>query len=249
VSGIFLGPQLEKVTVEELLDGVLLDYCTNGKAVRFARAAIEYHLRPYFRRRRAVAVTTEAVKKYVAFRRSADQGTRPYRGRLDVVKQIPIKPAENATINRELALLKHAFHLGWKSTPRRAASVPYIPLLEEHNVRKGFFEHDQFLALRSALPEYLRPVLTFAYYTGCRRGESLALEWPQVDLVARVVRLEPGTTKKRRGARLAADDGTLRGSLDAAVHPGYEVAGLPVGVLQRGGRSDRPFPALLENGL
>jgi hypothetical protein len=43
-------------------------------------------------------------------------------------------------------------------------------MLEEHNVRKGFFEHDQFLAMRTALPEYLRPVLTFAYYTGCRRG-------------------------------------------------------------------------------
>jgi integrase len=74
------------------------------------------------------------------------------------------------------------------------ASVPYIALLEERNVRKGFFEHDQFLAMRVALPEYLRPVLTFAYYTGCRRGELLGLEWSQVDLSGRVVRLEPGTT-------------------------------------------------------
>jgi integrase len=195
VSGAFHGPHLEKVTVEELVDGVLLDYRINGKAFRFAHAAIEHHLRPYFRGCRAVAVTTEAVKKYVAFRRSAEQGTRLYRGQLDAAKQVPIKPAANATINRELALLKYAFHLGWKSTPRKVGSVPYIPLLEEHNVRKGFFEHDQFLALRSALPEYLRSALTFAYYTGCRRGEILALQWPQVDLVARVVRLEPGTTK------------------------------------------------------
>jgi integrase len=52
-----------------------------------------------------------------------------------------------------------------------------MAMLEERNVRKGFFEHDQFLAMRAALPEYLRPVLTFAYYTGCRRGEILALEW------------------------------------------------------------------------
>jgi integrase len=181
--------------VAQLLDDVLLDYQTNGKAVRFARAAIEHHLRLYFRGRRAVSVSTEAVKKHVAFRRSNDQGTRPYRGRLNEVKQIPIQPACNATINRELALLKHAFYLGWKSTPRKVANVPYIPMLEEHNVRTGFFEHNQFVALRAALPEHLRSVLTFAYYTGCRRGEILTLKWSQVDLSERVVRLEPGTTK------------------------------------------------------
>lgn len=202
VTGAFHGLQIEKTTVDQLLDDVLLDYRTNGKAVRFARAAIEHHVRPYFRGRRATAVTTAAIKKYVEFRRSSDQGTRPYRGRLNEVKQIPIKPACNATINRELALLEHGFYLGWNSTPRRVGSVPHIPMLDERNVRKGFFEHDQFLAMRAALPEYLRPVLTFAYYTGCRRGEILALQWSQVDLIERVVRLEPGTTKNDEARNL-----------------------------------------------
>jgi integrase len=49
--------------------------------------------------------------------------------------------------------------------------------------------------MRAALPEYVRAVLTFAYYTGCRRGEILSLRWAQVDLKSRIVRLEPGTTK------------------------------------------------------
>ena len=56
--------------------------------------------------------------------------------------------------------------------------------------------------MRAALPEYLRPVLTFAYYTGCRRGEILALQWSQVDLLERVVRLEPGTTKNDEARNL-----------------------------------------------
>ena len=47
----------------------------------------------------------------------------------------------------------------------------------------------------SELPEYLRPVITFAYYTGCRRGEILGLRWSQGDLKQRIVRLEPGETK------------------------------------------------------
>jgi hypothetical protein len=80
VTGAFHGLQVERTTVDHLLDDVLLDYRTNGRAVRFARAAIEHHLRPYFCGRRAGAVSTEAAKKYVAFRRSNDQGTRPYRG-------------------------------------------------------------------------------------------------------------------------------------------------------------------------
>ena len=43
-------------------------------------------------------------------------------------------------------------------------------MLHVDNVRKGFFEHDQFTAVRAVLSEELRPVQTFAYYTGCRKG-------------------------------------------------------------------------------
>jgi integrase len=77
--------------------------------------------------------------------------------------------------------------------------VPKIPKLAENNVRKGFFDHADFVKLRAELPEHLRPVITFAYSTGCRKGEILALRWNQVDLVARVFRLEPGETKNSEG--------------------------------------------------
>ncbi len=194
-KGSFQGLSIEKLRVAELLDDVLLDYEVNRKAVRFAANAINNHLRSFFGQRRAAAVSTSDISRYVALRRSRDQGTRPYRGRLRARKMIPIKPASNATINRELALLKRAFYLGWRHTPRKVAHVPHIPMLREDNVRKGFFEHEQFLALRRALPEDLRPLLTFAYYTGCRRGEILNLRWEQVDLTERLVRLEPGETK------------------------------------------------------
>ena len=56
--------------------------------------------------------------------------------------------------------------------------------------------------MSEALPPDVRPVLTFGYYTGCRKGEILALEWVQVDLLERVVRLEPGTTKNDEGRLL-----------------------------------------------
>jgi hypothetical protein len=52
--------------------------------------------------------------------RSNEQGPRQYRGRLGKPKQIAIKPASNATINRGLALLKHAFYMGWKAHRARS---------------------------------------------------------------------------------------------------------------------------------
>jgi integrase len=50
------------------------------------------------------------------------------------------------------------------------------------------------------LPEVIRPVVTFAYYTGWRiRSEVLPMQWRQIDLAAGTVRLEPGTTKNEEG--------------------------------------------------
>jgi integrase len=39
----------------------------------------------------------------------------------------------------------------------------------------------------------------FAYITGWRRSEVMGLTWAQVDFTARLVRLEPGTTKNGTG--------------------------------------------------
>src|SRR5437879_4471710 len=67
--------------------------------------------------------------------------------------------------------------------------APRIKKLKENNVRKGFFERDQYEAVRRHLPEYARPVVTFAYITGWRvRSEVLPLQWRQVDFKAGTIR-------------------------------------------------------------
>jgi integrase len=76
---------------------------------------------------------------------------------------------------------------------------PYIPMLQEDNVRRGFFEREQFDAVRRNLAAPLQAVATFAFLTGWRtKSEILSLQWHQIDLKAGVVRLDPGTTKNRR---------------------------------------------------
>ena len=78
-------------------------------------------------------------------------------------------------------------------------SRPYIPLLNEDNVRTGFPETEAFSRVLKHRPSYLQPIATFAYLTDWRAGGILGLTWQQVDFEAATVRLEPGTTKDREG--------------------------------------------------
>jgi integrase len=127
------------------------------------------HLRLHFGSMQTSELTFGIVQRYIEQRQAAS--------------------ATNATINREMALLRRAFNL-------TDVPLPKLPSkLKENNVRKGFFEHEDYMALLKTLPAELRPVLTFAYFTGCRKGEILSLQWSQVDLMEQVVRLEAGTTK------------------------------------------------------
>jgi integrase len=86
-------------------------------------------------------------------------------------------------------------NIGAKQTPPKVDRVPHIPMLKENNVRKGFFEHGEFNALRSALPSYLKGFATFAYKTGWRHSEIAGLKWSHVDRDNGIVRLETGETK------------------------------------------------------
>jgi integrase len=94
----------------------------------------------------------------------------------------------------------------------RIHRAPHIAMLAEHNVRTGFFEREQYEAVRAHLPAYAQPVVIFAYITGWRvRSEVLTL---QVDFKAGTVRLEPGTTKNRED-RVFYMTPELRATLEA----------------------------------
>ena len=77
---------------------------------------------------------------------------------------------------------------------------------KENNTRKGFFEHADFIALRNALPSYLKGFATFGYRTGWRFSEIAGLTWSQVDLDNSIVRLEVGETKNDAARTVYLDD-------------------------------------------
>jgi integrase len=90
---------------------------------------------------------------------------------------------KGATVNRELALLRHLFNI--------AVEKGYT----DHNPAKGFkrypeapwrhkffFSESEIQKLISASAPHLRPILAVAFATGLRKGDILGLKWRDVDL-------------------------------------------------------------------
>jgi integrase len=96
------------------------------------------------------------------------------------------------------------FKLGLRCTPPKVRVVPYIPLLRENNVRKGFLEDAEFSRLTAKTSElWMRTFLELAYTYGWRRGELLGLRVRQVNLATAKIRLDAGTTKNSEGREVA----------------------------------------------
>jgi integrase len=90
-------------------------------------------------------------------------------------------------------------------------NVPHVPMLKERNVRTGFFEREQIERVLAHLPPAIRPAVQFACITGWRiPSEVLKLQWRHVDFEARVVRLDPHTTKNDEGRTFPFTDALAR---------------------------------------
>ncbi len=184
-EGKLPGIYFDRVYFEDLAEDFISDYRINGKKSLDRAELSIHHLKKYFNGMRVTNITTPVINKFIEMRMN--------------------EKASNGTINRELSALRRMLNLGAKQTPPKVNRVPYIPMLQERNVRQGFFEYGEYLALRSALPEYLKGFVTFAYKSGWRKNEIINLTWNRVDLQQGIARLEAGETKNDQGRTLYLD--------------------------------------------
>ena len=112
---------------------------------------IEANIRPFFGHLKAAALTTAELKEFRCKRASE--------GRSD------------ATTNRELSILRTALNRGRKCTPSKVVAILYFPMVAEMNALQGFLTDEQYVKLRDALPDYLKPLFISAYSAGVRVGE------------------------------------------------------------------------------
>jgi len=179
VDGRLPALQAEKTLFEDLIRLFLQDYEINQRNTQKRAQQYIAWLSREFKGLRANEITTPRVNEYILRRKSEGR--------------------TNGTINRELAALKRMFHLAAQQTPPLVLVIPHIPKLREDNVRKGFFAEEEYKLLRAALPDHLKIPFILGHWTGMRAGEILMLRWEQVNLEEGWLRLEPGTTKNRRG--------------------------------------------------
>ena len=180
-TNTFVGPAHERITVGELADDLFRDYRINGrKTTDDVQTRWRLHLEPFFGSRRVSEVTSDLVAKYVDHRQNEN--------------------AQNATINREMAALKRMYRIGMYATPPKVFRLPKFPKLTEDNIRTGFLEDAQYKKLIAYCPDlWFRALVEMGRTYGWRISELINLKVEQVDVEARTIRLEPGTTKNKDG--------------------------------------------------
>ena len=109
------------------------------------------------------------------------------------VRQRQAEGVGNAVINRSLACLRRMLRIAFNEN--KIPTMPKINFLKEPLARKGFVELNSFEMLAKMLPTHLRAYVTFLYHCGGRSGEAKQIEWTQVDLRSRLIRLEDDQTK------------------------------------------------------
>jgi integrase len=187
-----------RVSYPELRSDLLAHYQATGTRDVEKTGWRLKHLDPAFSRYRAIQITPEAINRYVVARQGAG--------------------AANATINRELETLSRMLRLAHER--HKLARIPVIHRLKPAAPRAGFFEHEQFEAVRKHLPVDLQAAITIAYTYGWRNREILGLQLRQLDLGEGTLRLGPGETKndEPRVVYLTPELATLLTEQVARVH-------------------------------
>jgi integrase len=173
----FVDPAREqRYTLDDMLEIIRLDYVRKQNR---SFENVEYcfkHLQEGFKFHRVMDITDEKVAAYGDER---------------------LKTAARASVNRELAHLRHGFKLMFEK--RMISTMPVIKLFEGENVRKGFIAVAEFNAVLEKMPDVdARDLAEFLYHSAWRSGEAMALQWSWID--GNMIRL-PAEIAKNKKAR------------------------------------------------
>jgi integrase len=138
------------------------------------------NLRPHFQATPLQDLAASAIRAYIAARKAQN--------------------IQNATINRELALLSAALNYAQTELEWQVPNPVKGRKLKEPEGRLRWLTHDQAARLldvsnHANQTPYLPDFINLALNTGMRKEEMLGLEWNRVDLKQNLIHLEPQHTK------------------------------------------------------
>jgi len=130
-----------------------------------------------FEKKNIQEITTWQIEKYKAKRKEE------------------VKPA---SVNREIALLKHMYTKGIEWGKVKESLAKKVKLLKGEVKRVRYLMPDQVQIFLSNCADHLRPLVTVAVHTGMRRGELLSLRWDQVNFEQGFITLLDTKNHERR---------------------------------------------------
>ncbi len=195
IEGRFFGTLQEKErTFGEMMDRYVKE-CSSTKApastVRDQNCL--QHLLPCFGTKRLVEITPRGLADYKVIRRKEE--------------------AAPATVNKELALVRHAFNIAireWEWC--RENPMQKVKLERVYNEIDRWLTSEEEARLLLAVPAWLSEIIVFALNTGMRQGEILALQWGDVDFDRGTLVVMKSKNRERRTIPL---NGTVLGLLVA----------------------------------
>jgi integrase len=185
-KGEFLGIHEEKKVLFEDFAKEYLEFSETNKAPESYRRDKDHlglHLIPYFKEKYLFEITSQEIEKYKTER---------------------LKRLKPATVNRQLACLKHMFNkaIEWgyvKNNPMKD-----VRMLKEPPGRIRYLMPDEISALLRECAPHIRPIVITALHTGMRKSEILNLKWSNIDLKRRLITIE--TTKNNECRTIPIND-------------------------------------------
>ncbi len=174
----------EDKTFSDLAVKYVNDYAKQHKK-SWAKDAerLKNHLIPFF----GSLIVTDITPKII----SAYKGHRYAQG------------VKAATINRELAILKHMYTIAVKEWEWcRDNPVKRVSMEKEGQPRDRWLTYGEEKRLMEACLGRLQEIVTFALNTGMRQGEILSLKWQDVNLFSGVATLQETKNGERRAIPL-----------------------------------------------
>lgn len=181
----------EKIKFEKMTEIYLENYSKpNKKSSRRDVTSIN-NLKPFFAGKYLHEITPLDMEKY----------KRKRQGQVS-----------NATVNREVACLKHIFTIAieWAIVQKNPGKK--VKLLRERNTRLRYLDEKEMRGLHDACAEHLKPIVTVALNTGMRKEEILSLKWKDLDYRIRTISILD--TKNGESREIPMNDIVYRVLLD-----------------------------------
>ena len=166
--------EVKDYTLKKVTDGLRRYYKAEGRrSVRKVERNLDHIDKFFGETYRADALTAEQIAHY---------------------REARLKQVRLPTLAHELRSLKTALRLALREGKIRRMPVIQIPN-DPNRKDEGEFSDEQFEALLTELPEYLKPLVRFIWSTGMRIMEPVELTWSEVNAQHGELRISGRRTK------------------------------------------------------